>query len=47
MEGVIVKSASWVTIVEVIILEIACIIGGIIASVFYQKLYRPTFAKND
>jgi len=47
MEGVISKGTSWLAMVEVVVLEIACIIGAIIASIFYQKLYRPTFVKND
>lgn len=47
MEGVISREVSWLAMLEVIVLEVACIVGAVIASVFYQRLYRPTFVKND
>jgi len=47
MGGVITNGVSALALLEVIILEIACIFGAIIASIFYQKLYRPTFVKHD
>ena len=47
IEGLLIENISVITIVQVLTLDIACMIGGIIGSLFYQKCYRANFVKND
>ncbi len=47
MESVLALGISWLAMVEVVVLELFCIGGAIVASWFYQEYYRPTFVKHD